>query len=512
MGVAAAPPPPPSAALVTLACGVRPAALGILSAEPLWPGSRTFLVRLPGGATPDAVRRLRARRGVVAVEPDRVRRRVAPAATAPGQGDPLRRLQPHLVQIRWTPPARRAVRPLVAVLDTGVDPRTPDLRGRLDLARARSFAPGTGGALVDREGHGTHVAGIIAAVSDNGVGVSGVAAARILPVKIADQAGNATTSSLVRGIRYAIARRARIVNVSFGGDGRSALEQAAIDDAVRAGALVVAAAGNSGRLGSPREYPGAYRHVLAVGAVDGSGRPLPTSTRGPQVALAAPGLEVLSTAPSRSGGAPGYAVRSGTSMAAAVVSGVAARIWAARPRLRASQVAALLTGSARDVGAPGWDVETGAGVVDLAAALGRPAPPADTAEPNDEPSQAARTRPLLPGGGTAAARVVGRLSPWSDPRDGYRVALAAGDALEVELQEPAGADLDLVLWRPGARRFTPDPGAVRALVAGSAVGPARGPAISLVAPATGVYTLEVRAVRGGGVYRLAARRTTPAAG
>lgn len=510
MPVIAPPPPIPSAALVTLERGANADVLGA-GREILWPGSRTYVVSLPGGATPAALGRLRSRSGVVAVEPDRVRRfrgfKTVGNPSAPPAGDPLRRLQRHLTQIRWVPPTSAHKDVLVAVLDTGADPGVPDLKDVLDTEGARSFAPGTVDALIDTEGHGTHVTGILAAGIDNGIGVSGIADVTVLPVKIADNLGTASTSSLVRGINYAVARGARVINVSFGGGGRSRLEQDAIDLATGAGVLVVAAAGNSGDKGSPREYPGAYRHVLAVGAVDGADEPLPTSTRGPQVALAAPGRDILSTSSTRAPGSSGYTARSGTSMAAAMVSGTAARVWAARSKLVVSQVAALLTLSARDVGPPGVDEASGAGMVDLSAALARPTPPPDSAEPNDDPAQARRTRPLIGSPATARAATLGRLSPWSDPRDVYRVTLAVGDTVTVRSVEPAGADLDLVLWKPGTGRWYPDPNRAARWVAASALGPTPAPSMDLVADTVGTHFLEVRSVKGGGRYRLTVTRT-----
>ena len=278
---------------------------------------------------------------------------VAPPASRAPRPDPLASAQRHLSQIGWTPPPVRGRRPLVAVLDTGVDAGAPDLAGAI-APGGRSFLPGRRDAGVDPDGHGTHVAGIIAALSGNGIGGSGVAAARILPVVIADGGGNTTTTSLVRGVRYAAARGARVINISFGGRGSSRAEQDAIDSAVRQGALVVAAAGNSGAAGGA-EYPGAYRHVLAVAALGRSGRPIAISARGPQVALAAPGQDLLSTAPRAAAGpgGAGLVARTGTSMAAAVVSGAAARLLARRPGLSAQRVWAILEETARDV-PPGY--------------------------------------------------------------------------------------------------------------------------------------------------------------
>lgn len=487
----------PAAAIVTLAPGAPVSSVDRL-AQPLWTGSRSYLVKLPGGATPQALGRLARAPGVVAVEPDRSR---SPLAV-----DPLRARQTHLDGIRWSAPAAGSRRPLVAVLDTGIDSRVPDLAPSLLTAEARSFVPESPDPFSDREGHGTHVAGILAAVTGNGEGGAGVAAAEVLPIKIADRTGNATTSSLVRGIRYAVARGAPIINISFGGPGFSALEQEAVDHAARAGALIVAASGNSGEVGSPKEYPGAYRHVLTVGAAGADGRALPSSTRGPQVAIVAPGDGVVSTAPPPDD----FTARSGTSMATAMISGVAARILSRSPDLDASQLRGIILGSARDLPPDGRDLETGVGLVDMRAALAFPAPPPDTPEPNDEPPDAARTPPLLvstaAAAGSRAVTVRGRVEQWSDPRDGYRVPLRAGEALTATLTGPGDVDLDLVLWRPGTPAVRPGPGFSRRWLAAASIAPGSTERIRLRAPVTGVYTLEVRVGAGSGGYRLTAAR------
>ena len=489
--------PPPPAAIVTLRPGAPTGVLGT-GARPLWPGARLRLVRPAGGATPEALRALARRPGVAAVEPDRPRARL----DAP---DPLGPQQPYLMAIRWTPPLGPA-RPLVAVLDTGVDGGVPDLAGVLDRQGARSFVPGSPDPLLDREGHGTHVAGIIGAVTGNGIGGAGVAAARLLPVKIADRLGQATTSSLVRGLHYAVGRGARVINVSFGGPGYSPVEQEAIDDAVRRGALVVAAAGNSGEGGSIRQYPGAYRHVLAVAAVGPDDMPLPGSTRGPQVAIAAPGGDILSTAPG--GGAERYDARTGTSMATAMVSGAAARLLARRPGLRPDQIWTTLTGTARDVGPAGWDAAAGAGILDLTAALAAPAAAPDGVEPNDDPAEAVATRPLL-GPRAGRGQVGGRVTAWSDPRDDFRVSLSAGERLEARLTGPPDADLDLILWRPGTPAFRPGAAFARRWLAAAAIRPGAAEELAVTVPQAGVYSLEVRAASGSGPYRLSAERVSP---
>jgi subtilisin family serine protease len=425
--------------------------------------------------------------------------RPAAHATAP---DPLAGSQAHLARIGWTPPARGGVRPLVAVLDTGVDPASPDLAGVVLTGAGRSFVPGSPDPTVDGLGHGTHVAGIIAAGSANGIGGSGVAAARILPVTVADAGGRTTASALVRGLAYASRRGARVINVSLWGRGFSKAEQEAIDRAAFRGALIVAAAGNTGG-GAEPNYPGAYRQVMAVGALGASGRPLAVSARGPQVALAAPGEAILSTAP---GGSPALVPRTGTSMAAAVVSGAAARLISMRPGISAQQVREILEESARDVPPAGPDAATGAGALDLAAALAAPDPPGGDPEPNDDPVLAASTRPLLPSDGPRRRTVRGRAGSWSDPRDGFVVALEAGQRLTATLRGPAAADLDLVLWRPGARGGKRGRAYARTWLAAASLGPSSAETLSFTASAGGAYTLEVQGVRGAAHYTLTAGR------
>jgi subtilisin family serine protease len=420
-----------------------------------------------------------------------VAERPALRAAAP---DPQAAAQAHLRQIGWTPP-RGSARPLVAVLDTGVDPSSPDLAGAVLSGAGRSFVPDSPDASADPQGHGTHVAGIIAAATGNGVGGSGVAAARILPITVADAQGRTTASALVRGLAYASARGARVINVSFGGRGFSKAEQDAIDAASLRGALIVVAAGNTGG-GAEPVYPGAYRQVMAVAALSSSGR-------GPQVAIAAPGEAILSTPP---GGSAALVPRTGTSMAAAIVSGAAARILAARPELSAQQVREILETSARDLPPSGPDPASGAGALDLAAALAAPAPPRGDPEPNDDPVLASATRPLLAEGAAAGRTVRGRTGSWSDPRDGFAVHLAAGQRLTATLRGPAAADLDLVLWRPGARGGRRGRAYARTWLASASLGPSSAESIAFTASSAGVYTLEVQGVRTPARYTLTARR------
>lgn len=405
----------------------------------------------------------------------------------------------HLRQINWTP-SRSPRTPLVAVLDTGVDPSATGLSTVVDTGMARSFVPGLR-PLEDPEGHGTHVAGIIASVA-GGPGRPGV---RILPITIADADGDTSTAAMVRGIRYAVARGAQVINISFGGTGFSKAEQNAINAASRAGALVVVAAGNSGERGGPPEYPGAYLQVVAVGALGADGRALSISARGRQIALAAPGQEV--TAPGGVAAAGARTQRTGTSMAAAVVSGAAVRVWQRRPGLSAQQVRTLLETTARDVPPSGFDVATGVGALDLRAALAAGAPPAEDPEPNDDTVLARRTPALLAEGGAGTATVRGRTGSWADPRDGYRVWLTTGDTLTATLSGPARADFDLALWRPrtpAGDRTKASFG--RTWIAAASLGPTSKEVLTYRATTTGEYTLEVQGGREAARYTLRASR------
>ena len=219
--------------------------------------------------------------------------------------------------------------------------------------------------------------------------------------------------------------------------------------------MVVVPVGNSGRRGGAPDYPGAYRHVVTVGALRRDGRVLPLSGRGPQVALAAPGETVVSTAagPAAGVGTTALVARTGTSMAAAVVSGRRPGSWRRGRGCPPSGCARSWRRRRAISRREDVDSASGAGALDLAAALAAPPPPAEDPEPNDDPRQASRSRALL-GAGASSGTVRGRTGSYDDPRDGFRVVLRAGEAVSARLA-PEGvttADLDLALWRPGTPR------------------------------------------------------------
>ena len=243
----------------------------------------------------------------------------------------------------------------VAVLDTGVDADHEDLAGQV-LAGINLLGNQTSFDSDDENGHGTHVAGIIAA-ADNEAGVVGVAPqARILPVRVLDSDGSGYASDVAEGIVWAVDHGAAVINLSLGSPRPSSAQQLAIQYAVERGVSVFAAAGNSGPTSVP-EYPAAFPEVTAVGATTPQGLAASFSSRGSYLDLAAPGTMILAA---HAGG--GYAFQSGSSMASPFVAGVAALLLGLRS-MSPTQMQALLMQTAIDIDAPGTDTATGAGLL-----------------------------------------------------------------------------------------------------------------------------------------------------
>ena len=316
----------------------------------------------------ELVQRMRSRAGVVAAS-------VATPVRA-FDDDPLRSQQWGLTRLAaertWA--QGPAAGTLVAVLDSGVDAGHPELSAvtvpGVDLVER-------GDGRTDPNGHGTHVAGIVAAVGGDGVGGAGLAqGARVLPVRVLDADGYGYDSDVAEGIVWAVDHGAKVVNVSLGGERQSSLLTASIDYATSKGVVVVAAAGNEGAAGDPVLYPAASRGVVAVGAVGSDDVRPDWSSSGSHLALAAPGVDILSTIPGS-----GYESWSGTSMAAPFVASAAALLLTDEPTLTPAEVRARLMATARDLGAPGFDALTGAGMVDVLAARAVSRPEPVVAEP-----------------------------------------------------------------------------------------------------------------------------------
>ena len=338
----------------------------------------------------------------------------------------------------WAPEGRTPRAVTVAVIDTGLDYAHPDLaresiwtnpkeklngidddrNGFIDDVIGWNFAEGNNNPW-DRAGHGTLIAGVIAAASNNALGVTGINPhARIMPLEVLNGAGHGRSSQIAAAIYYALANGAQVINLSLGGENLSTLEQHAIRKALEAGVVVVVAAGNLGR--NTEGFGIAdLQGAIVVAATDPNDQRARFSNWGTNIGIAAPGVDILglrardtdfvrtsrsaSDAPqaaamgstttvsaepaaaaadagstSSGGGAPSAAVvgadgqyyrASGTSFSAAFVSGVASWLLSMRPELNGTQVARMILQSARDIGPPGVDAMTGYGLIDARAAL-----------------------------------------------------------------------------------------------------------------------------------------------
>lgn len=253
----------------------------------------------------------------------------------------------------------------IAIIDTGVDLDHPDLQGKIvpgyDFVNGDTLAD-------DDHWHGTHVAGIAAASTNNSVGVAGVSwGARIMPLKVLDQYGSGSTFDVAEAVRYAADNGAKVINMSLGASGSQwpcgwTHVEEAFNYAVSRGVLLVVAAGNDSKEGV--SCPGAYDQVMAVGSTDSSDMRSYFSNYGPRLDIAAPGSSIYSTLPGGS-----YAYSSGTSMAAPHVAGLAALIWSFVPSYSNGEVRDVLQSTADDLGGPGWDQYFGYGRINAWQAL-----------------------------------------------------------------------------------------------------------------------------------------------
>ena len=425
----------------------------------------------------------------------------------------------------------------VAVIDSGIDAEHPELKNR--IAAGASFVASSWQS--DTNGHGTFVAGEIAAALNNEQGIAGIAfPAELLVAKVVRSDGTISPDAEARAIRWAVDHGARVINLSFGGmrdpgdkarDTYSPLEAAAVQYAVSNGVLVIAAVGNGD--GAPEQpwsyagYPAALPHVLGVSAFarDGS---VPSFSNRDLVYndLSAPGEGILSTLPRAitSSARPGCALqgysdcgpiefrrREGTSFSAPQVSAAAALVLADRPQLQSDQVAALLTRTAKDAQPStgcercwsGRDSLTGWGMLDVADAVRTvdvTVPDPDRFEANDDVATAARLW------GRKGHRIRATIDYWDDQVDVYKIRLRRGQRLGARLRGPRGTDTNLFLWKPGTRRIAGS-AVDRRLLAAHSKSPGSDERIRVRAQEAGWYFLEVKiSTAGAGRYSLSFRK------
>ena len=438
--------------------------------------------------------------------------------------DPLVSKQWYLTHSRFyeswlTLPAFESV--AVAVIDSGVDTLHPELDGK--VLQAKSFVGGS--PRVDALGHGTFVAGLIAAGVDNGIGIAGLApSARLLVAKVVTPGRAIPIEAEARAIRWAVDQGAQVINMSLGGirdpvdpsrDTYSRLEADAVAYAVSNGVVVVAAVGNGDHAPtspwSYASYPAALPHVLGVSAISENGV-VPKFSNRDRIFndIAAPGEQILSILPrpmtdrypacSEQGysscGPQEYRSAQGTSFAAPQVAAAAAVLLSLRPNLRPEQVTAILQRTAVDhtaatgcsTCAVGRDELTGWGRLNVAAAiaaLSQPLPPRDRFEANDD----AGPRAYRVAG--SSRRLFATVDYWDDQDDVYAIRLERGQSVYVGLsgRDPE-QDLSLALWLPRTRSIT-GVASMRFRARVSSRGGAR-QYFSFQAPQTGSYYVQVR--------------------
>ena len=252
-----------------------------------------------------------------------------------------------------------------------------DANGYVDDIHGWNFV-GENNNITDYYGHGTFVAGIIAAKTNNGEGIAGInPGAQIMTLKATNKEGSARSLAIYRAIRYAVDNGARVINISLAGKDISRLEQIGVNYAHAQGCLVVISSGNHGR--DVAKYgPPAVRRAFAVGAINVDGKRRDSSNYGANVAMTAPGEHIYSLT-AKEGKKDGriqpkfpteYHTLSGTSFSAPIVAGTASLIWAKYPHLTNRQVEDMLLNSAEDLDRQGWDRYNGAGLLNASKALG----------------------------------------------------------------------------------------------------------------------------------------------
>jgi hypothetical protein len=284
--------------------------------------------------------------------------------------DPKANLQWGLPAVRYFQAGRPAARRIkVGVLDSGIDTSHPDLPSPA-LYRSGSFSSR------DLIGHGTHVAGVIAALTNNGVGVTGICDCELGIWKIfPDDDEYVDPLTYYRALGEIVSEKIDVVNLSIGGTFHSKYEAGLFADAIKQGVTVVAAMGNEFEKGNPTSYPAAYDDVISVGAIDEARRRSRFSNTGKHIDICAPGSNILSTLPTRK--APGrpetnYASWSGTSMATPHVTAAAALVKAKKSGRTPAQIANRLSSSAAKIPEmrnASWTEAHGNGLLDLKAAL-----------------------------------------------------------------------------------------------------------------------------------------------
>lgn len=256
---------------------------------------------------------------------------------------------------------------VIAIIDTGVDVEHPDLKAKM-LPGYDAYGQGKEG--VDKQGHGTHCAGIASAITNNKVGVAGYSPdSKIIPVKVLQDSGSGTYAAVADGIAWAAKSNADVLSMSLGGPSSSQAIEDAVKLALKNGKIVVAAMGNDGN--ERPSYPAAVPGVTAVGATDSNDKIARFSQFGKHISVSAPGVGIMSTFPTYSNGIgqTNYGAISGTSMACPGVAGLAGLLKSVNPSLNGDKLREVMEKSADDLGDKGFDKYYGHGRINVYKAL-----------------------------------------------------------------------------------------------------------------------------------------------
>lgn len=479
-------------------------------------GSQMQVV-VPSGSAADAVEALRHDPAVRSVEADTL---MHWSALQAAPNDPLAAEQWSLGAMRWFDAQVFVPVGKVAFLDSGIDLQHPDLNGTLPDGRPKIAATWNSMSRTsiasDNVGHGTATSAVATAFTGNGEGIAGVSPlSQLMMVKVGDMRG-VRLSDAIEGLNWAVARGARVVNISFGNTSPSPAFRNAILEAADKGVTIVAAVGNDGcaeQFGANQlQFPAGYPHVIGVAASTRQGTIACFSNYGPEVDVAAPGADIR-TAVARGDllgslqDTSGYSTVSGTSLAAPAVTAAVALLQARHPTWNPAQVQAALETTAKDVGRKGRDNRSGWGIVDLAAALATPLSGArDFQEINDDIAFARANQALI----SPARRkmsISAHAHRTNDTHDLYRVRLRRGQTLRAALGYKRGPRLTLSLWRPQTASVYGNPQRLKLLVAAEGKHSRGSSRLTFKVPASGTYFLDVIARDGGGEYRLTTVRS-----
>ena len=458
----------------------------------LGPGLRVYALETPSGTTADAFAdQLDRRPGIFATQVDR-RMKVSGLAQACADVPDANQSQRLVTAVAAAAVVAPDTTKPIAILDTGVDAATSELRGRV----LPGFNAATGSTdTSDVDAHGTQVASVAAARAGRFQGVSPTSP--ILPIEIYNRSSETTVAWVVRGIEEAVARGAGVINISSSNPAAdvdpkdAAVLEQAITAAFAKGAITIVSSGNEGK--EDPSVPGNLTRVLNVGSASAEGTRDSFSNYGPWIDLMSPGANLVLPSPVDVCSS-GYGLAQGTSFSAPAVAGAAALIWAQRPGLNAQQLYDVLrTGAVKDLYTGGRDDDSGFGLLDVATGLSAPAPVKQTTEVDDDVywlKADPKGHPTYLKKG-AKVTIKSAVSVGKDPGDVFPVYVKRGQTLNVSGESKSGEVISGI-WKPGTGSFDIGSGRTTYL-ADASDGLSTSPRSSLKVTKTGTYYVSIEA-------------------